>query len=116
MKANFEIFLIAMGRRAKRRVQLIKDARSMSSPLSIGRFSSGMERIGPSAEKERIGRFSSGMERTGPSAEKERIGRFSSGMERTGPSAEKERIGRFSTGMEWTEAPGAELEEVSDAA
>src|ERR687892_2403334 len=61
MKANFETFLIAMGRRAKRRVQLMRDARSMSSPLSIGRFSSGMERTGPSAEKERIGRVSTGM-------------------------------------------------------
>ena len=70
---------------------------TMSSPLSIGRFSTGMEQ-------------------TGPSAEKDGIGRFGTGMEQTGPSAERGRIGRFSTGMEQIEVPGAELEELSKAA
>jgi hypothetical protein len=63
-------------------VQLMKEAWSMSSTTSIGRFSTGMEQTGPSPEKGRIGRFSTGMEQTGPSPEKGRIGRFSTGMEK----------------------------------
>lgn len=40
----------------------MKEALSMSTTLSIGRFSTGMEQTGPSAEKDRVGRFSTGME------------------------------------------------------
>jgi hypothetical protein len=63
-----------------------------------------------------LGRFSTGMEKTGPSAEKDRIGRFSTGMEKTGPSAEKDRIGRFSTGMEKTGAERSRSAASCDAA
>jgi hypothetical protein len=86
----------------------MKEAWSMSSTTSIGRFSTEMEKTGPSPEKDRIGRFSTGMEKTGPSPEKDRIGRFSTGMEKTGPSPEKDRIGRFSTGMEKDRDAGSE--------
>ena len=63
-----------------------------------------------------IGRFSTGMEQPGQSAEKDRVGRFSTGMEQTGPSAGKDRLGRFSTGMEQNETLEAELEEPANAA
>jgi hypothetical protein len=40
------------------------------SALSIGRFSTGMEQTGPSAERDRIGRFSTRMEQSEPGAGK----------------------------------------------
>ena len=49
-------------------------------------------------DRETIGRFSGGMERLGPSPEKARAGRFSTGMERLGTTNLSDQIGRFSTG------------------
>ena len=39
---------------------------TLSTPtaLSVGRFSTGMEKTGPNAQKDRVGRFSTGMETT----------------------------------------------------
>jgi hypothetical protein len=51
-------------------------------------------------DKETVGRFSVGMERLGPYPDKARAGRFSTAIERLGASAGKDDIGRFSVGME----------------
>ena len=51
---------------------------------TIGRFSGGMERLGPSPVKARVGRFSTGMERLDARSLSDQIGRFSTGMEQEG--------------------------------
>lgn len=75
----------------------------MTTIQTVGRFSTGMEQLGPSAEKERIGRISTGMEQL--SLESGAVGRFSTGMQRLGPSPQKDAVGRFSTGMEQDGSP-----------
>lgn len=73
---------------------------TMMDRETIGRFSGGMERLGPSPVKARAGRFSTGMERLDARSLSDQIGRFSTGMERLDASAWKDHVGRFSVGME----------------
>lgn len=76
----------------------MNNVRAVTTMKMMGRFSTGMEQLSPSAENAHVGSFSTGMEQLSPEATQ--VGRFSTGMEQLDPAPEKDQIGRFSTGME----------------
>jgi hypothetical protein len=65
-----------------------------TSPLPVGRFSTGIEQLPDSPDKCRVGRFCDGIARAPKTPDRLPVGRFCTGIERT-PTPASRRVGSF---------------------
>jgi hypothetical protein len=68
-----------------------------TSPLPVGRFSTGIEQLPDSPDKCRVGRFCDGIARAPETPGQLRVGRFSTGIERAATPSSR-RVGSFADG------------------
>jgi hypothetical protein len=68
---------------------------SVEDQACVGRFSEGLETMGPTPEKLRRGRFSDGLEHLPQRPPKRHLGRFSDGLERLPLTRQERRHGSF---------------------